>query len=87
MRSLAARVREDEQMDDPSLAPDDYAIILADLGRVNVWTFAARPTLAFLKRGTRRQSRFSLLDVGFGQGDMLRTIARWAKRQARTVSS
>jgi 2-polyprenyl-3-methyl-5-hydroxy-6-metoxy-1,4-benzoquinol methylase len=81
VRSLAARVREDEQMDDPSLAPDDYAAILADLGRVNVWTFAARPTLAFLKRGTRGQSRFSLLDVGFGQGDMLRTIARWARRQ------
>jgi 2-polyprenyl-3-methyl-5-hydroxy-6-metoxy-1,4-benzoquinol methylase len=68
-------------MDDPSLAPDDYAAILADLGRVNVWTFAARPTLAFLKRGAKGQSRFSLLDVGFGQGDMLRAIARWAKRQ------
>ena len=80
MRSLAARVREDEQMDDPSLAPDDYAAVLADLGRVNAWTFAARPTLSFLKRGTKGQSRFSLLDVGFGQGDMLRTIARWARR-------
>jgi 2-polyprenyl-3-methyl-5-hydroxy-6-metoxy-1,4-benzoquinol methylase len=81
VRSLAARVREDEQMDDPSLAPDDYAAILGDLGRVNRWTFAARPTLSFLGRGTRGSRAFRLLDVGFGQGDMLRAIARWARRR------
>ncbi len=67
-------------MDDPSLAPDDYAAILGDLGRVNLWTFAARPTLSFLRRATKKRGRFSLLDVGFGQGDMLRTIARWARK-------
>jgi 2-polyprenyl-3-methyl-5-hydroxy-6-metoxy-1,4-benzoquinol methylase len=81
MRSLAARVREDEQMDDPLLDPADYAAILNDLGRVNRWTFAARPTLSFLARGTEGQTRFSLLDVGFGQGDMLRVVARWARKR------
>ena len=85
MRSLAARVREDEQMDDPSLDPRDYAAILNDLGRVNRWTFAARPTLDFLARGTRGMSGFSLLDVGFGQGDMLRRIARWARKKGLTA--
>ena len=79
MRSLAERVREDEQMDDPSLDPADYAAVLNDLGRVNRWTFAARPTLAFLKSATRGRTGFRLLDVGFGQGDMLRTIALWAR--------
>ena len=81
MRSLAARVREDEQMDDASLAPDEYARVLNDLERVNVWTFAARPTLDFLARGTKGMTGFSLLDVGFGQGDMLRRIGRWAKKK------
>lgn len=81
MRSLATRVREDEQMDDASLGEQEYASVLNDLERVNAWTFAARPTLDFLARGTRGMSRFSLLDVGFGQGDMLRRIARWARKR------
>ncbi|HEY5723611.1 MAG TPA: methyltransferase domain-containing protein [Allosphingosinicella sp.] len=81
MRSLATRVREDEQMDDASLGAQEYASVLNDLERVNAWTFAARPTLDFLARGTRGMSGFSLLDVGFGQGDMLRRIARWARKK------
>jgi 2-polyprenyl-3-methyl-5-hydroxy-6-metoxy-1,4-benzoquinol methylase len=81
MRPLADRVRDDEQMDDPALAAEVYAAVLNDLGRVNRWTFAARPTLAFLDRATRKAAGFRLLDVGFGQGDMLRAIARWAKRR------
>ncbi len=81
MRSLRHRVRDDEQMDDPSLDPKSYDEVLKGLGRVNAWTFAARPTLDFLKRGTRGLDRFSLLDVGSGEGGMLRVIARWAKRR------
>lgn len=81
MRSLKHRVRDDEQMDDPSLDPKVYDEVLKGLGRVNAWTFAARPTLDFLARGTRGSDRFSLLDVGSGEGGMLRTIARWAKKR------
>ncbi len=81
MRSLHDRVRADEQMDDPALPPEVYRAVLYDLGRVNRWTFAARPTLDFLRRATAGMERFRLLDVGFGQGDMLRAIARWAKRR------
>jgi 2-polyprenyl-3-methyl-5-hydroxy-6-metoxy-1,4-benzoquinol methylase len=81
MRSLAARVREDEQMDDASLGAQEYAAVLNDLERVNEWTFAARPTLDFLARATGGMKRFSLLDVGFGQGDMLRRIGRWAQKR------
>jgi 2-polyprenyl-3-methyl-5-hydroxy-6-metoxy-1,4-benzoquinol methylase len=78
---LKTRVREDEQMDDPALDPAVYERVLADLSRVNWWTLAARPTLSFLKRATKGMSGFRLLDVGFGHGDMLRQIARWAKRR------
>jgi 2-polyprenyl-3-methyl-5-hydroxy-6-metoxy-1,4-benzoquinol methylase len=68
-------------MDDPSLDPGVYDEVLKGLGRVNRWTFAARPTLDFLRRGTRGMKRFSLLDVGSGEGGMLRTIARWASKR------
>lgn len=85
MTSLAERVRADEQMDDPALDPVTYERVLADLAKVNRWTFARWPTLAFLARASKAMPAFRLLDVGFGHGDMLRAIARWARRRAIAV--
>jgi SAM-dependent methyltransferase len=82
---LGERIRRDEQMDDPALDPKVYDAVLRDLARVNAWTFAARPTLGFLRRASRSMPAFRLLDVGFGQGDMLRRIARWARRRGQAV--
>jgi 2-polyprenyl-3-methyl-5-hydroxy-6-metoxy-1,4-benzoquinol methylase len=48
---------------------------------VNRLTLSARPTLGFLKRATKDRTRFRLLDVGYGDGDMLRAIARWAAKR------
>lgn len=79
MARLAQRAIAEEQMDAPGLAPDIYAAVLADLERANRWTFAARPTLRFLARATKGMDSFSLLDVGYGEGGMLRAIAGWAK--------
>ena len=76
---LPERRRCDELMDDPALAAETYHAVLADLAKVNRTTFAHRPTLAFLARAVRGRKRFRLLDVGFGDGDMLRIVARWAK--------
>lgn len=73
-RSLA-----DEQMDAADLPADIYARVLADLDRVNRVTLAARPTLGFLDRAVT--GPFRLLDVGYGDGGMLRQVARWAKRR------
>jgi len=81
MRSLSTRSREEEQMDSLALDPAVYARILNDLDRVNSWTLARRPTLGFLARGIGDLRHFRLLDVGYGQGDMLRAIARWARRR------
>lgn len=75
---LAERLQADELMDDPALDPETYHAVLADLARVNRATFAYRPTLDFLASAVGNRSRFTLLDVGFGDGDMLRAIARWA---------
>ncbi len=85
MTGLAVRSRQEEQMDDPGLDPATYEAVLHDLSRVNAWTLAARPTIAFLARGTKDMPAFRLLDVGFGHGDMLRRIARWARRKGIAV--
>ena len=72
-------------MDAPDLDPAVYARILTDLSRVNILTMNARPTLAFLAGASAGLRRFRLLDVGFGQGDMLRAIARWAGKRGIEV--
>ena len=81
MTDLAARAIAEEQMDAPDLDPAVYAAVLTDLGKVNRIVMTARPTLAFLARATKGRTRFSLLDVGFGDGGMLRTIAHWAGKR------
>lgn len=81
MKSLAIRATEEERMDAPDLDPGVYAAVMADLARVNRITMAARPTLAFLDRALKGRTQFRLLDVGFGDGDMLRAIARWAEKR------
>ena len=68
-------------MDDPALPEDTYVAVVRDLAKVNRVTLAHRPTLAFLRRAVGGRRRFRLLDVGFGDGDMLRAVARWAKRR------
>ena len=78
---LAERLQADELMDDPALGVETYHAVLADLAKVNRVTFAYRPTLSFLRRAVGGRERFRLLDVGFGDGDMLRRIAQWAKRR------
>lgn len=69
-----------EMMDDAGLDAATYAAVIADLARVNTITRARPPTLAWLRQQTRGMARFTLLDVGFGHGDMLRAIAHWARR-------
>lgn len=73
------RVDAAEQMDAADLDPAVYAAVLNDLARVNRLTLAARPTLDFVARAVGERRSFSLLDVGFGDGGMLRAIAGWAK--------
>lgn len=74
-----------ELMDEERLDPAIYAAVIADLARVNSITRARPPTLAWLKRQTADLERFSVLDVGFGHGDMLRAIAAWAQGAGKRV--
>lgn len=81
MTSLADRAIAEEQMDAAELDAATYTRVVGDLAKVNRMTMAARPTLAFVARAIGARKSFSLLDVGFGDGDMLRTIARWAAKR------
>jgi hypothetical protein len=83
MRSFARRSQENELMDAPGVTAQDLADCLTDLVRVNAVTRARAPTLQWIARATGHLDRgqsFTLLDVGFGQGDMLRAVHGWALR-------
>lgn len=85
---LEQRLQAEELMDDPALPVETYTAVLHDLAKVNRVTMAYRPTLAFIRRAVGDRKSFSVLDVGFGDGDMLRRIAAQAKvsgQRARLV--
>ena len=84
MRSFAQRSREPEQMEAPDISETELTACLNSLSRANTLTMARPPTLGWLARATRQLPRgasFTLLDVGYGQGDMLRAIHRWALKR------
>lgn len=81
MADLAIRSRQEEQMDAADLDPAVYAEVVHGLARVNRFTFTAHPVLAFLRRAIGSAKRFRLMDVGFGDGDILRAVARWSRRR------
>lgn len=73
-----------ELMDAPGLDEAIYQRCLADLAAVNLVTFTHRATLSWLDRATRNLppgANVSVLDVAYGQGDLLRAIARWAGKR------
>ena len=74
---FSRRANLPEVMDADGLDPATYAAVIADLARVNTVTLARWPTIAWLRRQLPSRVGFTLLDVGFGHGDMLRAIARW----------
>jgi len=85
---LSVRSRLPEVMDEPGLDPAIYQRCLADLAALNRLTLTHRPVLNFLTRATRHYPKgaaFSVLDVAYGQGDLLRRIAAWAQRRGFSV--
>lgn len=81
MRSFAQRSPEAEMMDGDGVTAADFAACLRDLAQVNTLTLARPPTLRWLANACLSLpagSAFTLLDVGYGEGDMLRAIHRWA---------
>ena len=82
---LRQRSHQPELMDDPDLPEADYEACLADLARVNRVTRTHAPVLAWLDRAVHPGETISVLDVAYGQGDLLRAIASWAARNGVAV--
>ena len=81
---LACRAGGPEILDGDDVGPDTYDAVMNDLASVSRVMLAHAPTIGFLERATRglaRGSGISVLDVGFGEGDLLRRIGRWARRR------
>ena len=80
---LENRLIAQEMMDEPGMDLATYRNVLQDLAKVNRVTRAHAPTLAYLDRALAGRDSFRLLDVGFGDGDMLREIAAWAGHRGK----
>jgi SAM-dependent methyltransferase len=87
---LSRRSRHEEVLDGPEVSPEDYARCVRELAAANRATLAHAPTLAWLGRVTAAHPRparpVSILDVGCGHGDLLRSIGRWARSRGLPVS-
>ncbi len=80
---LSRRSDLPEVMNDATTPPEVFSRCLAELAAVNRLTLTHRPTLRFLAGATHdwpRGSAISVLDVAYGDGDLLRAIHRWATR-------
>ncbi|GAA0598027.1 methyltransferase domain-containing protein [Caenispirillum bisanense] len=89
--ALAARATALELMDTEQVPFAEFEECLRHLAAINRWTGAYRPTLRWLDRLVRERGAtaaaapLTVLDVGFGYGDMLRRIAAWARRRGVAV--
>jgi SAM-dependent methyltransferase len=81
---FSVRSRLPEVMDDPGLDFSSYQRCLTDLAALNRLTLTHLPVLRWLAKvtsGLAPGAAFSVLDVAYGQGDLLRAIAAWAERR------
>lgn len=86
MVSLRHRCHDPELMDGDHVSQQEFAACIEDLARVNTLTLARPPTLAFIDRALAAtpESRVpTIVDVGYGAGDMLQAIARLVARRRR----
>ena len=79
---LAVRCRRAELMDDPGIDRVRHLHALRALARVNRISFsAARVWREVMGLAAARSGPVRVLDIACGGGDMLVTVARWARRR------
>lgn len=74
-----------ENIDTGNYTADEYEGCLVELRRVNRWMGDSRTLAQTLFRSVQAEdlSRFSVLDVGAGSGELLRVTANWARQTKR----
>ena len=81
---FSVRAEGPEILDGDDVGADTFERVMHDLASVSRVMLAHAPTIGFLQRATRALPRghaISVLDVGSGEGDLLRRIRRWADRR------
>src|SRR5215211_5985293 len=84
-RRFQKRSSELEHLDKGDYTPEEYEGCLAELRRVNRFLGDARALRRSLLAQVEREAlkSFSVLDVGAGSGELLRTVAAWAGETER----
>ncbi len=77
-----------EHLDKGDYTPEEYEGCLVELRRVNVWLGDTRALQQTLLAEIEKENlkSFSILDVGAGSGELLRSAAEWSRRENRRGS-
>jgi len=83
------RSNQTEIMDNFSLQGEEMQDLMTDLQRVNKWLGGIRVTLDGVERlcaNIPKNETITILDVGCGDGEMLRNCEKWAQKNSRTIN-
>jgi SAM-dependent methyltransferase len=86
--NLSRRSAESEWLDGGDASPEELALVLRDLARFNGAMLGHWPVIDWLRRATKdapKEKALTLVDVGCGYGDLLRTIRRWTRKRGLTI--
>jgi 2-polyprenyl-3-methyl-5-hydroxy-6-metoxy-1,4-benzoquinol methylase len=85
MPDLRRRSTQPEKMDDPSAPEVEVRQALSELETINRWLGGYTATLDALEQMEWPREVVTIMDVGCGGGDTLRSVAKWAAKKQRRV--
>ncbi|HEV2884208.1 MAG TPA: methyltransferase domain-containing protein [Pyrinomonadaceae bacterium] len=82
------RSLELEHLDKGDYTAEEYEACIVELQRVNRWLGDTRALRGSLLADVEKLglTKFSVLDVGAGSGELLRVVAKWARKSNRTAN-
>lgn len=81
MAFLAARSTAPEKMDDPEAPEAEVQKALRELETINRYLGGYNVILDGLEKLAAKNKQLTIMDIGCGGGDVLRSIARWAEKK------
>lgn len=85
MPILSRRSTAPEKMDDPAVPEGEVRKALNELETINRWLGGYSVVINALEKIAWPREVVTIMDLGSGGGDMLRTIAGWAEKRQRRV--